>query len=55
MDHRAFLLNYVRKRTKSVKSSGKAEEQAPDGLYTLAITVDTVVALSETTIDSNDL
>ena len=49
-----FLLNDVRKPTKSVKSSRKAEEQAPGGLYTLAITVDTVLDLAETTIDLKD-
>ena len=42
---RTLLLNDVRKPTKSVKSSKKTEEQALGGLYTLAITVDTVVDL----------
>ena len=51
---RKVLLSDVRKPTKSVKSSRKAEEQAPGGLYTLAITVETVLHLAETTIDSKD-
>ena len=32
----------------------KAVEQAPGGMYTLAMTVDTLLNLADTTIDSKD-